>query len=202
MVPKKVGSITLEYDRGDGVIVSEAFDAEFNNAIFRGNISGMTGTFKGRLTANTLNAVSNLNVRGKAVAITTAVYVGTLQGIFDDDAIYRSILNINFVVPAADLSGGAYWAALTYDIADNKSDNNYFLCQYRILVDGNIYFESTPVTFWKYINMFKNFYHEIAGIATGPGTHSITLQYRWFDKKTNVYPRFDNIMGRVDYIRK
>lgn len=201
MVPKKVGSITLEYDRGDGVIVSEAFDAEFNNAIIRGDISALNGTFSGKLTVGTLNAVSNLNVRGKSVAITTVTQQAVVEGIFNDDGIYRTVGSVTFQVPASDLNGGTYWAALQYEIADNRGDNDFFLTQYQIVVDGVAIYTSGLHNFYIFIRNIKNYYHEICG-PCGPGYHTISFQYRWLDSQTNVYPRFNNILARVDYIRK
>lgn len=45
---------------------------EFGSGVFRGSLSGATGTFSGVLTADAVNAVNSINISGNAV--TTAVY--------------------------------------------------------------------------------------------------------------------------------
>lgn len=200
---KKVGTITLEYDRGDGTIVSEAFQAEFNNAKFNGNVSGMEGTFQGKLTANAIDAVKNLTIAGKAAAITTVSYKSYVAGIFDDDSIWRTVSDCTFTVPSADQQGGWVTAAIQYQIDDQKRDNDRFPTEYRILLDGAVIFTSpnSALFKWFYVS-FKWFFHEVSARVTSPGYHTIALQYRWHDAPTNVYPQFYDITIRTDYIRK
>lgn len=203
MENKKIGTITLEYDRGDGVLVSEAFQGELNNAIFNGNVSAMEGTFKGLLTANAINAVKNLNLAGRATAITTVGYVGYVGGIFNDDGVWRVVSQLAFDVPSADQFGGWVSTSFQYRISDSRGDNDLFLTKYRIVIDGVVIWES-PVwsKFMYFYRAIKYFYHEVAARVTGPGTHIVSLQYKWGNIDTNVYPEFFDITMRTDYIRK
>lgn len=203
MENKKIGTITLEYDRGDGVLVSEAFQGELNNAIFNGNVSGMYGTFQGSLTANAVNAVRNLTLAGKSTAVTTVGYVSYVGGIFNDDSIWRVVSQLAFDVPSADQSGGWVTAGIQYRIGDEGGYNEMFPTQYRIVMDGVVIWSSPVWTKFKYFYVaIKNFYHEVAARVTSPGTHLVSLQYRWGSINTNVYPQFFDITMRTDYIRK
>lgn len=210
MVPKKVGSITLEYDPGDGNTISEAFDAEFHNALLTGDISAVTGTFEGRLDANAIDAVSRLNIRGKAVAVTqvfeSAPNTGTTKG-FNDDGVYRSLMSIALDVPYG--TGSGCWGAITcqYHVVDNKGgENSGFPTQYRILLDGVPYFTSAVDYFGAYFGSVSpaqsNYIHEMLLYLSAGQIHTITIQYRWFDADTNVYPEFSNLRMRADIIRK
>ncbi len=203
MENKKIGTITLEYDRGDGVLVSEAFQGELNNAIFNGNISAMEGTFQGSLTANAINAVKNLNLAGRATAITTVGYVGYVGGIFDDDGVWRVVSQLAFDVPSVDQFGGWVSAAFQYRIGDQRNDNAAFPTMYRIVLDGVVIWESPDWTRFSFFYVrIKYFYHEVVARVTGPGTHIVSLQYRWGDANTNVYPEFFDLTMRTDYVRK
>lgn len=203
MENKKIGTITLEYDRGDGVLVSEAFQGELNNAIFNGNVSGMYGTFQGSLTANAINAVNNITLAGKSTAITTVGYVSYVAGGFNDDAVWRAVSQLAFDVPSVDQFGGWVSTSFQYRISDSRGDNDLFLTKYRIVIDGVVIWES-PVwsKFMYFYRAIKYFYHEVAARVTGPGTHLVSLQYKWAASHTNVYPEFYDITMRADYIRK
>lgn len=206
MVHKKVGTITLEYVNENGVVVSEAFMGEFNNAIFRGNISGMEGTFQGTLTVGAINAVKNLTIGGKATAVTT---VSTLalanpqtHG-FNDDEVFRTVHSLTFEVPTANFAGGWVTAGIQYRIDDQRQDNDMFRTEYRILIDGNVVFTSPqPSKFKWYYRNVQWFFHEVAAAVGSSGFHTITLQYKWYPAVTNVYPEFRDVTIRADYIRK
>lgn len=206
MVHKKVGTITLEYDRGDGVKVSEAFQGEFNNAIFRGNISMLEGTFEGSLTANAVNAVKNLNIKGGAVAITT---VSTIREVsrrtgfhFNDDAVWRSIHTLTIETPP-DSSGGWLAAGIQYLIDDQKRDNGMFPCQMRIIIDGRVVYTSPAWSLFSYYYVIhKHFFHEVVERVSSARYHTVTLQYRWDEYPTNVYPEFYDVVIRADYFRR
>lgn len=204
MEPKKVGSITLEYDRGDGVIESQAFDAEFHNALITGDVSALTGTFNGKLDVNAIDAVSRLNIAGRAVAITKAGRRDSSDGLgFDDDGVYRSLIDIALEVPFGTTSGVFVAANLSYQCVDTKGDeNSMFPCQYRILVDGVAYFTSAVEAWGNWFLMFDYHIHEMLLYMKAGQTHTISLQYRWFDRPTNVYPLFRNITYRADILRK
>lgn len=210
MVHKKVGTITLEYDRGDGVKVSEAFQGEFNNVIFGGNVSSLEGTFQGTLNAGTIDAVGNLNIAGRAVALTTVsqlAYANRYSHNFDDDGVWRTVHSLSFTVPSQDTSGGWISAVIQYYIGDQRRDNDLFETGMRILLDGEVIFTSENNTqmghlFTYFYDHVKYFYHEITANVTSPGTHTVGFQYRWKPNNTNVYPEFYDATLRVDYIRK
>lgn len=208
---KKVGTITLEYDRGDGVIVSEAFQGEFNNAIFRGTLEAANGTFAGKLTAKAIAAVSNLNIRGGAAAITTIStrgYADRGTNGFDDDNVWRNVHAHSFQVPSEDINGGWAYCSMQYFVDNTRHDSSKvgWRTQYRVLFDDQVvhtsgYKSDAYFGFGWCFQEIKHFKHEL-GMKVGPGTHTFAVQYRWASQDTNVYPRFDNIMFQVDYVRK
>lgn len=184
------------------MIVSDAFQAEFNNAIFNGNVSAMEGTFDGTLTANAIDAVKNLTIAGQATAITTVSHVAYVANIFDDDSVWRSVHTLTFQTPSNDLDGGWVTAGIQYYINDQRQDNDIFRTEYRILIDEQVIFASPRSTNFKWFyRVFKHFFHEVSA-KVGPGYHTIALQYRWHDYTTNVYPEFYDVTIRADYIRK
>jgi len=206
VVHKKVGTITLEYDRGDGVKVSEAFQGEFNNAIFNGDISAMEGTFQGTLTANAINAVKNLNLKSGSVATTTVsslAYASRLTHGFDDDGVWRTVHSLTFTVPTADTSGGWMNTGIQYTISDTRYDNDRFPTEFRILLDGNVVYTSPASSFFMwYYQQIKHFFHEVTSQIYTPGNHTVALQFRWFDEPTNMYPEFYDVTIRTDYFRR
>lgn len=184
------------------MVVSEAFQAEFNNALFNGDVSGMEGTFKGKLTANAIDAVKNLTIAGRAAAITTVSYVPYVANIFDDDSVWRTVHSLTFQVPVSDTEGGWVTAGIQYFINDQRYDNDGFQTEYRLLVDGRIIFTSPFASSFKWFyRIYKYFYHEVS-TRVGTGYHTIALQYRWHDAPTNVYPEFYDVAIRADYVRK
>lgn len=206
MVHKKVGTITLEYDRGDGVIVSEAFQGEFNNAIFNGNVSAMEGTFGGSLTAGAVNAVKNLNLKSGSVAQTTVSalgFAGRYTHGFGDDGVWRTVHSVTFVVPEADTGGGWVNSGIQYHISDARGDNDIFPCEFRILLDGAVLYKSPGAARFKWFyKLIRTFFHEVAARVYSSGYHTIALQYRWLSSNTGVYPEFYDVTIRADYFRK
>lgn len=204
MVPKKVGSITLEYDRGDGVIESQAFDAEFQNALITGDISALTGTFAGKLDVNALDVVSRLNISGRAVAITSVASTAianpnTHQ--FNDDGVWRRLISTTVDVPAGTANGTFAAIAIQYNIRDQKGDNDDFSYNGRLVIDGVVY-DTVKGKFGIFYRYNPCQIYEIIYYLAGAGTHTISFDVRWFDQKTNVYPEFTNIVIRCDVIRK
>ena len=197
---KKVGTITLEYDLSDGVGPrSAAFQGEFNNAIFRGDVSAMEGIFEGELSADSIDIVGNLNIAGRAAAITT-VSTGSQVGGHDDDSVWRNVHAISFVVPPEDLSGGVFSTSVQYELI-NTGDSDAFPATARILLDGVPIWTGWTVWFSKYYASIRSFYHEVCG-EVGPGTHTVTFQFKFDSAPTNPYPYFANIVFRNDYVRK
>lgn len=78
MAPGKVANIIPKDASGNPFLFDEdgkpiKFHAEFNDAIFNGNVSGLSGTFSGTLTADAVDAVGNVTIRGESIAITVVV---------------------------------------------------------------------------------------------------------------------------------
>jgi hypothetical protein len=183
-------------------MVTGSFMAEFNNAIFRGNVSTLYGTFSGTLTAQAINAVKNLNIAGRAAAITYVTTRGQAVG-FDDDGQWRTVHSLGFNVPGEDSNGGWVSAAIQYHLVDHKGDNDLFHTVYRVLLDGNpIYSSPRSDQFGGFCKTIVDFFHEVSAPVGGPGYHSIELQFAWLPGKTNVYPEFTDITIRADYVRK
>ena len=204
MVPKKVGSITLEYDPGDGNLISEAFDAEFHNALITGDVSGLNGYFSGKLTANAVDAIDNLHITGRAAAITsvkTIAWADSASHGFDDDGVYRTICDQVIVVPEG--MSGAYCAvAIQYEIDDAQGDNDMFICRYRLLQDGKSYYTNARAKFGLFYEVYPHQIHEMVMWFSGAGSHTVSMQWLWEPNNTNVYPIFKNITIRTDLIRK
>lgn len=66
MVHKKVDSIELD---------GQYYMAEFNDAVFGGDISALYGTFSGTLDVNSLDVVHNITIAGLAISASWAVTV-------------------------------------------------------------------------------------------------------------------------------
>lgn len=204
MVPKKVGSITLEYDRGDGVIESQAFDAEFQNALITGDISALTGTFAGKLDVNALDVVSRLNISGRAVAITSVAYkkiANPTTDHFNDDGVWRTLISTTVDVPQGTANGTFAAIAVQYKIADQRGDNDQFPYNGRLVIDGTVY-DTVNGRFGIFYRYNPCQIYEVVYYLAGAGTHTISFDVRWFDMKTNVYPEFTDIVIRCDVIRK
>lgn len=203
-MPKKVGSITLEYDRGDGVIESQAFDAEFQNALITGDISALTGTFAGKLDVNALDVVSRLNISGRAVAITSvasAAIANPNTHHFNDDGVWRTLISTTVDVPQGTANGTFAAIAIQYNIRDQRGDNDQFSYNGRLVIDGTVY-DTVNGKFGIFYRYNPCQIYEIVYYLAGAGTHTISFDVRWFDQPTNVYPEFTNIVIRCDVIRK
>lgn len=174
---------------------------ELNDASFSGNIEAMEGTFSGTLTADAIDAAANINIAGQSVARTT-ISTRSSNSDFDDNGYWTSMHLINFVIPNDDEEGGWISALLQYKVEDLKDDNAHFVMEYRIVVDGQVFFRSALMFFGSWYGAMRYPYHEICGYIDTPGTHTIDVQYIFYDEDTNVYPLFTNMVFKVDYIRK
>lgn len=201
---KKVGSITLEYALSDGTIVSEAFDAEFQDARITGDISALEGTFSGKLDVNALDVFKNIHIAGRSVAITTIATLplanSSTHG-FNDDGVFRTLISNVIEVPEG-MNGAWCVFKAQYTIDDQKDDNGGFLCQSRLIIDGDVYYQTSKVSWWMFYYDQHQHSAEMAIYLTGSGFHTIAIQYAWFSQSTNVYPRFSNIIMRSDVILK
>lgn len=205
MDTKKVETIRLPYLKHDGKTEYGNFMAELNDATFGGSVSSLEGTFSGTLTADAINAAGNLNIAGESVARTTVSYRPLsnkeLNG-FNDKSIYKSVHEATIRVPNDDYNGGNFSCVIQYTVSDERWDNDFFPCRYRILLNGVVLFQSKTMLFGALYRSVKYSYHEILGTLSKPGEHVIDLQYAWDDMNTNVYPVFRDITFRLDYIRK
>ena len=179
--------------------------AELNDVTFGGSVSSLEGTFSGTLTADAINAAGNLNIAGESVARTTVSYrplSNPLLNGFRDDSVYRSVHEATIRVPNDDYNGGNFSCIMQYTISDQKYDNDWFPCRYRILLNGVVLFQSKTMLFGALYRNVKYSYHEILGTLSKPGAHVIDLQYAWDGEWSNVYPEFRDITFRMDYMRK
>jgi hypothetical protein len=176
--------------------------AEFNDATFAGDVSGLDGTFSGTLTAQAINAANNINIAGNSVARTT-VSTRALSDGFNDDSIWRSMHSLTFQVPQEDTRGGWMSAAIQYTIGDRKGDNDRFMMEMRIRLNGLVLYTS-PVSFpfGGFYTNFRDMYHEVSAFISEPGNYQLSVDFRWHDYPTNMYAFFTNTVIRVDYIRK
>lgn len=176
--------------------------AEFNDATFAGDVSGLEGTFNGTLTAQAVNAANNINIRGNSIAQTTITTRASSSG-FDDDSVWRSAHSLTFVVPPEDVNGGWMSTAIQYSVLDRKGDNAHFLMEMRIRLNGVVIYTSpNSFTFGAFYNVFNHMYHEVSRRVPAPGTYTISLDFRWHDSATNMYAVFYDIVIRNDYLRK
>lgn len=205
---KKVSTITLEYDRGDGQIVSEAFQAEFNNAFFNGRIEAYAGTFSGVFTANAINIIRNLTIAGGSAAVTSIIYKADASDVpFNDDGVFRSVADFAFQTPPGDLGGGWLYFSIQYHLTNTHNSGQdrkkSWPTSCKILVNGtpvNFNLVRAPFgTWWMAIEHFK---HDAVVQAPGPGTYRFDMQFAFDSLVTNIYPFFSDIYVRVDYVRK
>lgn len=176
--------------------------AEFNDASFSGDVSGLEGTFSGVLTADAVNAAANINIAGQAVALTTVSYLADRRG-FADGSGWAKVHSCKFYVPLEDLNGGWFTGGVQYRLVDMKGDNDQYLMQYRLRLNGKVLFTSSGwYRFGIFCKRIQEFYHEVAGKIDTPGMYELSMDYQFAEAPTNVYPIFSDIIFRVDYVRK
>ena len=200
---KKVGTIRLSYIRADGVTVTKDYQAELNNAVFSGNISGVRGTFRGKFSSKAVNVVSNPSIAGRSTAVSVVVeHSGELrpwQNAWID--IAYAVVN----VPSEDSSGGRLNIAVQFDHLRNEGtprfDEQFRPYRERVLINGvevalidSAYGElwlSNPLRFYEY-----------AAQVHGPGPAAVAIQVYFPDWGHNVHPVIANRTIRVDYMRR
>lgn len=208
---KKVGTITLEYDPGDGSIRSDAFQAEFNNAFFNGRIEAESGTFSGKFTANAINVVKNLTIAGGSAAVTTITFRADVHkgegGLGQDDGVFRSVIQQSYTVPSNDLSGGWLYISVQYHLTNTRHSDqdrkNIWPTSTRLLVNGvlqNFQIDNLPFGIWW--DKIEHFKHDMLVQVPGPGTYLFDMQFAWGPMVTNIYPYFNDIYVRFDYVKK
>ena len=177
--------------------------AEFNDATFAGDVSGLDGTFSGTLTAQAINAANNINIRGNSVA-TTTITTRAVSNSFNDDSVWRSVHSHVVRVPEQDINGGWISTSVQYSVYDRKgSENWHFLAQLRFRINGLVVY-NTPG--WMPLGMmyrvFGDMYTELVYRVDRPGNYEISLDLCVQDRATNMYIEFVNIVFRSDYFRK
>ena len=60
-----------------GWLINKNGQAEFNDAVIRGTLTGATGTFSGSLTASAVNAINTINLAGDAVTVGTSSFTSS-----------------------------------------------------------------------------------------------------------------------------
>ena len=209
---KKVGTITLEYNRGDGVVISNAFQGELINATFNGEIDVWDATFDGSFTAQAVNVVKNLQLSGSSVAVTTMTYIPTIgkgQGVDpnlgSDDGQWRDVAVHTFYVPPENFIGGWAYVSVQYLIDNNRhsQDKTLWPTKHQVLVNGELnYFTPYYTAYAFYYVGVKNFKHDKVIAINSPGYYTVRLQFAFGDADTNVYPYWEDVFIRVDYVKK
>jgi len=177
--------------------------AEFNDATFAGDVSGLDGTFSGTLTARAINAANNINIAGNSVARTT-VSTRDISNSFDDDSVWRSVHQHTVLVPSEDTQGGWLNTAIQYSVYDRKGrENHHFPAQLRFRINGLVIY-TTPnwILLGDFYKAYGDMYSEIVYRAPAPGAYTISMDLRVGDRNTNMYIEFVNIVFRTDYFRK
>lgn len=201
-MPKKVGSITLEYDRGDGVIESQAFDSEFQNAIVMGDISAMEGTFTGRLSADSIDVLGNLQLAGGSVAVTQIDQRASF-GVADGAALDFQYKNVALTVVEVPEGMSGAWCACAVQFFVPDIEGNQFRVNWRFLFDGTTYYTNAIAGLPLGWNMV-----EFLVYVSGSGSHTLIWQVQWGRYWTGIEdpptfgPLIQNITMRTDMIRK
>lgn len=177
--------------------------AEFNDATFAGDVSGLDGTFSGTLTARAINAANNINIAGNAVA-TTTISTRAKSNQFNDDSVWRSVHSHVVRVPEQDVNGGWISTSVQYSVYDRKgSENWHFPAQLRLRINGFVVYTSRD---WMPLGMlylvYGDMYGEVVHKVDRPGSYEISLDLRVQDRTTNMYVEFVDIIFRSDYFRK
>lgn len=95
------------------------FHAEFNEGIFRGNVSAMDGTFAGVLTAEAVDAAGNITIAGEATAVTVVVL--DEAGKWLTEGVANPIATANILVPAGE--SGIIYALVQYEVYSYGSND-------------------------------------------------------------------------------
>lgn len=177
--------------------------AEFNDATFAGDVSGLDGTFSGTLTAQAINAANNINIAGNSVARTT-VSTRAISNSFNDDSVWRTVHSHTIRVPEEDINGGWIANSIQYECYDRKGRENWhFAAQFRFRINGLVIYTSPD---WIYLGnfyyAFGAMYSEINHRLDRPGSYEISMDLVVGDEPTNMYIEFTNIVFRTDYFRK
>lgn len=212
MVHKKVGTITLEYDRGDGTTISEAFQGEFVNAIFNGVLDVRNSTFDGSFTADAINVIDNIHIRGQAVATTTMTYIPTIgKGggpdgkLGEDDGQFHDVVSHTFYVDPNDFNGGWAYINVQWLISNTRhsQDKEAWHVKHQVLINGELnYFTPYYSPYAMYFRAIQNFKYTNVIPINSPGYYTVQLQFAFQSENTNVYPYWDEIFVRVDYLKK
>ncbi|CAM3844027.1 hypothetical protein [Parendozoicomonas haliclonae] len=189
----------------DGTEVTRDYKAEFNNAIFRADISSMEGTFAGKLTTSALHVVKNLTIGGRAVArhwlahIPKRWYGDGFSG--GGDNIYHNLIRLNCNVPSGESGVLLVTCQYNLDNADDDDSGTNFVCWHEMNIAGETIFNTGAQPWGTYYITEKRMLH-MGAKSVGAGSHVVDVNWRWNDASTTVYPVFTDITLKVDFIKK
>jgi hypothetical protein len=208
VVYKKVTSFASLDENGELIVDTNGsaipFMAEFAEGKFGGNVSGVTGTFSGVLTAEAVDAVSNLTIAGNSVAKTTSVTAtrSPPSGHFPEDASYK-IMTANVVVPNEDTNGGKALinVYLLSKNNNNDRDQNNFASEFYLTLNG--------VEVWRdaaqrlgTLNALPNDMNIQLILDYSSGHNNLRLWVFTDDGANTPDAYAQNISMTIDYIRK
>lgn len=199
---KKVGTIRLGYYRSDGVWVEKDFQTELNDATFSGDVSSLTGTFRGTLTASAVNAAKNINIAGYAVARSLVLYnpsIGTYgQGSWN--TVFSGSLNCPAHVLGEKKIIVAFYSYFWVDGLDNGGDEYTRLCHIQVLINGVVRYEHKGAagTLHSHSNHWGIEFIAPANV----GLNTVVVRFLIRDEGWNIYPRFKDRRMRMDLVYK
>jgi len=202
-------------------MVSDAYQAEFNNAKFAGEIQAMEGTFSGKLTAGAVNAVSGINFVKGAVAITSLATVASRNVNVNSGTLtntgYRYIVdNIPYVASVAvnvsDATGGKIRCSAHMDRVLNTAGNTRLMERLAlVLLDPNGNQIASDVEFFVMWSLFNNIVNSHPRVARDylfevetPGVYTVAIHvdYECLKSPGSFSSTFNNVTLLAEYIRK
>ncbi len=196
---KKVGTVRLGYYRSDGIYVEKDFRAELNDAVFAGNVSALNGTFRGKLTAQAVNAVKNINLGGHSVARSVAVHTPGQVNIGQN--VWGTLGSANINLPAGDYGTIRIKAALYcyFWVTDlNHGSEHTRWSSIRVLVNGVSRYESKAAV--HHLHSHSNNWGLEFILPAGVGVNTVTFQFYVPDVGYNIAMHFNNVRMRLDLV--
>ncbi|MCW7556482.1 hypothetical protein NX722_28370 [Endozoicomonas gorgoniicola] len=205
---KKAGTIRLSYTRADGVKVTKDYQAEFNDATFSGDVSSLTGTFRGTLTADAINAVKNVTIAGNSVARSFYVYHPNPINVHTDG--YQVLSSIAFNIPSGIATSRITAIAratfrLNIDHGSWNASEIKKIMHFRTVMNGVVVdsFDSRVAMFTQKYKHVPNPLLQFNIVAPcSVGLNSLSVQMFVSNSGPNIYPTCTNREFVVDVVFK
>lgn len=210
----------------DGITPIE-FDAEFNDAIFRGDLTGCKGEFSGTLSAGMVNAVDRINFLSGSIIRSMMVFDNSVTTLVRDNT-WKEMISGVFVVPPEDASAVVHVKAcfVGYSATENGSGvySGSIMGGYKMEVKlagvlvGKVEYYAGCVDIWQlqrigytytsyggYLGGYYQYFSKImrAFFTLSPGTYTITVYYKCAPGSISGWdPRNKSKIIQADYFRK